>query len=83
MRYEVYIWDNDQIKEYDENYGEGSFEEDYDTSSGYMTLSDFGTLVLRTDDRDEANEACGNAFDKIGGRGEAAIWDSEEKEWFN
>jgi len=83
MRYSVYKWDSDDMKSYDDTYGEGAFEADSDRPSCAYSVMQYGSLVLETDDEIEATTACGKAYEEFRYGGEAAVWDNTEKIWFN
>ena len=84
MRYEVYKWDGDDINSYDDTYGEGAWEADSGRPSCAHSIMQYGTLVKETDDEIEATTAVGKAYEEFRfKRGEAAVWDNIEKEWFN
>lgn len=83
MRYLVYSWDSDDIKSYDDTYGDGAFDADSSKPSCFGSISQFGRLVKETNDIDEAYKINSKEFDRLDYNGMSSIWDSEEKEWFN
>lgn len=82
MRYHVYKWDQEDVKRYEDSYGEGSFESDMD-SNCFDTITSFGTEVTATDDRQQADMAADDALASVGMYGQACIWDSQEHKWSN
>ena len=81
--YIVYKWDKDDIENYNETYGDESFNDDIEKPSCFGSVSQFGSVVKETNDLDEANRLADKAQDEVGYYGVVAIWDFNEKEWFN
>jgi hypothetical protein len=83
MRYEVWKWDSDAQKQYEDDYGEGSYERDSQHPGCYSSITQYGVKIKETDDEIEASTACGDAFSSPFSTGDAAVWDTVEHYWFN
>lgn len=78
MRYTVYHFDEDAVRDCIEDNGLRDEEEMFDPSC-FQVIKDYGEVVLETEDCSEAEEKTGEYF----GNGECSVWDSEANEWFN
>lgn len=81
MRYLVYAWDEDIIKDIDNDYYEGALFEMLENNQ-FGTPSEYGTKVGEYNTEEEANEAATKYYDD-NRNVEISIYDKEEKIWFN
>lgn len=85
MRYEVWKWTLDDMKQYDDDYGEGAYEREFQHPGCYASVIQYGTLVKKTDNEIEATKICDDFFQTNSGffSGDIAVWDNVEHFWFN
>ena len=81
MRYKVYYWSNDDVYDYEECYGEGTF--DLNIPGIYGSVIQFGVCKLETDDKKEAERKCRQISESLRAFDCCAIWDDYEDYWFD
>ena len=74
MRYEVYFWDENEVKSCCEKYGE--FDLKYETKN---TIGKQGTCIMRTNNSVDARMVAITKPENISGI--TAIWDIEHWKW--
>jgi len=84
MRYEVWTWNVDDIKGYEDAYYPNKFEEDLEKAGHcYYTLTQYGNLAGESESEDEAMTMAMRAEDDLGMYGMVFIYDRVEKIFFN